>query len=321
MIITFKEALDACGEQPRSILLGNGFSIAQAGAQFSYASLLERSGIDGNDPIRKTFSALETFDFEEVMHSLQHAAVVETAYGDTKKALKFRADADSLREALLRAIRSVHPGAKFEIPAAQIECCATFLDNFQSIFTTNYDLLLYWVILQRTKIHSDGFGHGTEVDGFRTFQASAKCNTYFLHGALHLFLGRHRETKKRVVTGATIIDDIELTIRKGGQLPLFVAEGQWHQKLSKINSVAYLRRGYQKLKEISGNMFVLGHSVAANDKHIYGALFSSRIEQLFFCVRDADRLADYQERLAPFSVMKPDLEIFYVDATSARVWR
>ena len=151
------------------------------------------------------------------------------AYGETKKASEFRADANSVREALLRAVRSVHPGAKFEIPVSQLEACVTFLGNFQSIFTTNYDLLLYWVILQRPKVYSDGFGYGTNVEGFRTFSASAPCNIYFLHGALHLFLGKTRETKKRVVTGDTIIDDIESTIKKSGQLPLFVSEGQWTQ--------------------------------------------------------------------------------------------
>jgi len=319
-MITFKEAIEACGDKPRTILLGNGFSIAQAGAQFSYANLLERSGLDEKNPIRNVFSALKTCDFEEVMHALQHAAVVEAAYNDNAKASKFRADAASVREALIRAVRSVHPGAKFEIPAIQLETCAKFLDNFQSIFTVNYDLLLYWVILQRTKTHSDGFGRGAEVGGFRTFYADAKCNTYFLHGALHLFLGNYRETKKRIVTNATIIDDLEQTIRTSGQLPLFVAEGLPLQKLAKINSVAYLRRGYQRLKEVSGNIFIFGHSAAANDSHIYGALFSSKIEQLFFCVHDAEGLPEYQERLAPFSARNPDLEIFYVDASSARVW-
>jgi hypothetical protein len=102
---------------------------------------------------------------------------------------------------------------------------------------------------------------------------------------------------------------------------LFVAEGQSFQKLSKINSVAYLRKGYQQLNEVTGNIFIFGHSVAANDRHIYGALFSSKIEQLFFFVRNAQSLPEYQERLAPFSVRKPDLETLYVDASSARVWR
>lgn len=320
MIITFAEAIESCGDQPKTILLGNGFSIAQAGAQFSYANLFERSGLAENNPIRKVFSALSTCDFEEVMHALQHAALVEAAYGDNDKASTFKADAQTVREALMNAVRSVHPGAKFEIPKAQLEACAKFLDNFQLIFTLNYDLLLYWVILQRTKVHSDGFGHGTETDGFRKFSILAPCDTYFLHGALHFFLQDSRMTRKRVVTNATIIDDIEQTILTSGQLPLFVAEGLSPQKFAKINSVPYLRTGYQKLKDSTGNVFVFGHSVGRNDSHIYAALSLSKMEQLFFCIHDTDKLPEFQERLAPFFVRNPDLEIFYVDAASAHVW-
>jgi hypothetical protein len=124
--IAFDEAIEKSGAY-RSILLGNGFSIAQGGAQFSYSSLLEKAGLPPGNPIKNVFSTLNTVDFEEVMHALQHAAQIEDAYGDAIRATTFRNDAIAVREALIHAVREVHPGIQFDIPQTQRETCGVFL--------------------------------------------------------------------------------------------------------------------------------------------------------------------------------------------------
>lgn len=321
-VLSFADAIEASNIGDRAVLIGNGFSIAQAGGQFAYSSLLERCGLEADSPIRNVFRVLETVDFEAVMHALEHAAQIETAYGDNQRSKQFQDDAAAVREALIHAVREVHPGIQFDIPEAQREACAAFLNNFQSIFTLNYDLLLYWVILKAARAnHSDGFGLGEELAGFRTFRPDAYCTTYYLHGALHLFLDSQLEMQKRVVTKATIIDDIESTIRRRGQLPLFVAEGKASQKLARINSVPYLRHCYEALNELEGSLFVFGHSAADNDRHIYDAIFRSPIAKFFFCVHrpDGDWL-DLRERLAPYAERRGDVEIIYVNAATANVW-
>jgi hypothetical protein len=73
-VISFSDAIKASGSFRRSILLGNGFSIAQGGNRFSYQDLLEKSGLEEGNPIRKVFSALNTFDFEAVMLALEDAS-------------------------------------------------------------------------------------------------------------------------------------------------------------------------------------------------------------------------------------------------------
>lgn len=321
-VITFEEGLEASNGRPRSILLGNGFSIAQSGAEFSYANLLERSGLADGSSIRNVFDVLGTTDFEEVMHALEHAATVEQAYGDNAKAEQFNNDAAEVREALIRAIHTVHPGIQFDIPAEQMTACAQFLQHFGTVFSLNYDLLLYWTILNSEGLRlRDGFGRGETVDGFRTFQTDADCNVYHPHGALHLFLGRQQEAKKRVRTGDTIIDDIENTIRRENQLPLFVAEGTRQQKIAKINSVPYLRHSYNQLKETDGSLFVFGHSASDNDVHIYRAIFLSRVTDLFFCVHDPDNNLDQiEEQLAPHIRERADINIHYVSSETANVW-
>jgi len=319
--IAFDDAIAQC-DANRSLLIGNGFSIAQAGAQFSYASLLDKAGLQPGGPVRNVFTALNTVDFELVMQALQHAAKIEDAYGEAARALLFRNDAAAVREALIHAVREVHPGISFDIPQAQRDRCGEFLRNFGNVFTINYDLLLYWVILRMGgNAFSDGFGLGDTVGGFRTFSEEGNCNTFYLHGALHLFLGNQRETLKRVVTTGAIIDDIADTIRARSQLPMFVSEGTAIEKMERINSVPYLRYAYDKLKNLSGSLFIYGHSMAENDYHLYNAIFQSDIKRLFVCVyRPTDNLQGVKERLAQFRERNGQIAVSYIDSASVQVW-
>ena len=322
MTIPFNEAI-AQSDANRSLLIGNGFSIAQAGAQFSYASLLEKTGLQPGDPVRNVFTALNTVDFELVMQALQHAAQIEDAYGEAARATLFRNDAAAVREALIHAVREVHPGISFDIPQAQRDRCGEFLRNFNNIFTINYDLLLYWVILRMAgNAFTDGFGLGDAVGGFRTFSEEGMCNTFYLHGALHLFLGDRRETLKRIVTTGAIINDIADTIRARSQLPLFVSEGSAIEKMARINSVPYLRYAYDKLKNLQGSLFIYGHSMAENDYHLYNAIFESDIDRLFVCVyRPEENLQSAREKLAQFRERNHGIEVSYIDSATAQVWQ
>jgi hypothetical protein len=322
-VVDFGEAINITKDEPKTVLLGNGFSIARAGGVFNYANLLEKADLATESPIKKVFDVLQTSDFEEVMNALEHAAKIEQAYGDDERSSNFLQDAAKVREALIQAVRAVHPGVRFEIPDKQIDSCANFLDNFVNIFTLNYDLQMYWVILQRLqRRHTDGFGLGNETNGFRTFSESAYCSTYYLHGALHLFEDEKGGTRKRILTSSMIVDDIAETIRNSRQLPLFVAEGSTLKKLKKINSVPYLRYCYENLKKISGSLIVFGHSASENDIHIYDAIFSSpELKKVFFCVHSPEHdWSQLRERLARFGERRKDVEACYVNAATAGVW-
>jgi hypothetical protein len=257
-VLSFTEALEETEPETRHLLAGNGFSIAQGGARFDYLTLLERSGLPDDGEIRNVFRQLGTSDFEEVMRALEHAAVIETAYGEHVRSEMFNSDAADVRNALIHAVHEVHPGIQFDIPEDQRTACATFLRHFRTIFTINYDLLLYWVVIHGARgVHSDGFGLGDAIDGFRTFSQGANCTVFFIHGALHLFLNGQNDTQKRVVTNSTIVNDITETIRRERRLPLFVAEGTAAQKMWKINSVPYLRHAYDQLGSTNGALFIL----------------------------------------------------------------
>ena len=73
------------------------------------------------------------------MRALEHAARIEAAYKDVAKSEQFQQDAQAVREALIRAVRAVHPDVQFEIPKDQVENCSDFLSKFKKVFTLNYD--------------------------------------------------------------------------------------------------------------------------------------------------------------------------------------
>jgi hypothetical protein len=70
-----------------------------------------------------------------------------------------------------------------------IPTCVEFLNPFSKIFTTNYDLLLYWVIIKSRGKFGDGFLNAKDANGFRgPFEEDRLCNVYNIHGGLQLFL-------------------------------------------------------------------------------------------------------------------------------------
>jgi hypothetical protein len=317
-IIPFDEALRRSHGKSRAVLLGNGFSIKY----FSYKTLLETTGLKAGEPLKELFSALDTFDFEAVMRALEDAAIVETAYGNKGQSATFSKDAARLRDELVRAVRATHPAYRADIGKI-IPSCVEFLKPFAAIFTLNYDLLLYWVILEETRAFQDGFGLGKEESGFLgPFKPEALCNVYNLHGGLHLFKTATGEVEKRLMGASGVIDAIADTITKGKRLPIYVAEGKSVAKVAKINSVPYLKHCYETLSSSTGMFFVYGHSASNADAHIYHALFKSKIDHLYFCIHrpTADlRLIDGE--LARYKKLSGSaVDYTFVDSDSAQVW-
>ena len=50
----------------------------------------------------------------------------------------------------------------------------------------------------------DGFGLGEAIGSFRKFDPGGYCNTYYLHGALHLFADAELDTLKRIVAQSNL---------------------------------------------------------------------------------------------------------------------
>lgn len=104
-VMSFEDAIAATDEADRSLLIGNGFSAGH----FAYSNLLDHSGLEVGTPVRTLFDSLATVDFELVIRALEEAAVVEAAYGNNAHSDELTIDADSVRQALVNAVRETHP--------------------------------------------------------------------------------------------------------------------------------------------------------------------------------------------------------------------
>lgn len=317
-VIDFEEAMNRTEGEDRALLIGNGFSAQY----FSYSNLLEKSGLAVGTSVRNLFDALETLDFEAVVRSLEAAVMVERAYGNDPHAEELLADAQRVREALVEAVNSTHPTHRSDL-GPKYTNSASFLENFSTVFTINYDLLLYWVNLEK-RLLSDGFGLGSLSGAFHgPFMEEAYCHLYNLHGGLHLFDDGIGGIMKAVDTGTGVISTITDTIGKKGRFPIYVAEGTSAQKMKKINSVAYLRHCYETLRRNAAALFVYGHSADENDAHIYRAIFGSEAKHIYVGIYRPDdaKLKSLDGLLAKYQKsVGSSIDYSFFDSESAKVW-
>lgn len=276
-ILTFSEAIKKSeGYSKRHALLGNGFSIACRPNIFLYGRLFERADFSSLSPAaRKAFELLGTWDFERVIKVLRDAAAILAAYPEVPSSVRERlaADAAGLRELLVRTIARSHPAHPGEILNEEYAACRKFIANFSSIYTLNYDLLLYWTVM-----HTPIGENPNSDDGFRKrrddFEAdyvtwdpsqSHDQNMWYLHGALHVFdAGTEVQKYKWKNTGIRLIDQIRDALSRD-YFPLFVAEGTSDEKFEHIRHSDYLAKAYRSFQEIGGALFIFGHSLAANE--------------------------------------------------------
>lgn len=317
-IVQFNEAIKATDGEDRALLIGNGFSAKY----FSYQSLLEESGLDEGTPLRNLFTALKTADFEEVVRALEAAVVVEKAYGNETHATELDDHAQKVREALVQAINNTHPKHREDL-GTQYTSSAIFLANFSTVFTLNYDLLLYWVNLEK-RILKDGFGLGAANGNFiGPFSEGAYCHLFNLHGGLHLFDNGAGEIIKAVDMGSGVISTITSTIQNRHRFPIYVAEGTSAQKMRKINSVRYLRHCYEALYKNAAIIFVYGHSADDNDAHIYRAIFASKAKHVYFGVHKSTtaKIMELDGRLSKYQKTSgSQIGYTFFESESASVW-
>jgi len=337
-LLTFDEALaESSRASRRHILLGNGFSIACRADIFLYGKLYEQADFSKLSlTAKKAFDALGTQDFERVIKALRDTRTILEAYGATPQSFldTLQSDADGLRELLVETIAHSHPAWPGAISDEEYAHCRAFIANFNTVYTFNYDLLLYWA-----QMHTDEATAPTSDDGFRKSDAnydasyvvwepsqSHEQNTWFLHGALHVFdSGTEIQKYTWVNTGVRLIEQIRDALKKG-YFPLFVSEGSSAEKLERIRHSDYLAKAYRSFSEITGVLFIYGHSLAENDEHYLKRIEKGKVGQLYIglhgdpdsssnkrIIRRADQMANNRRRGAPLSIS-------YFNSSTAGVW-
>lgn len=285
-IYTFEQAMEIaknnhenklCTKSIR-LLLGNGFSQAYHG-DFAYSTLFDSvKQQKENARIKNIFEHFGTSNFEGVLSFLKKVQVLSTIYNfDMSEVVS---DYERVRDALADAVVKVHPEKTTEISDLNKNDCYKFIDRFDDVYTVNYDLLLYWVLLRDSGIDfGDYFFRDEETpqeyceyveDGGKTDK-----HIYYLHGALHLFLKNGITTKK--VWGNTIplISQIKDEMEQG-YYPLVVAEGESADKIEQIKGNPYLNHSFSKFERGQGQLFTFGFSFSSQDAHITKAIIKNR---------------------------------------------
>ncbi|MET3075445.1 DUF4917 family protein [Pantoea leporis] len=336
-LISFSEALKKSGAQKkRHILLGNGFSIACKPDIFIYGRLFEKARFDKLPPsAKKAFNIMGTEDFEKIIKTLRDSSDVLQAYDGVDQSIvdQLLEDSEALKELLVETLATSHPSHPGEVSELQYQSCRRFLNNFERIYTLNYDLLLYW-----TCMHCEEGKSPTSDDGFRkpadnydadyvTWEPNNAHgqSLFFLHGALHLFDAGYELRKFTWVnTKERLIEQIRKAMSKD-LFPVFVSEGTSKEKIERIRHNDYLAKAYRSFSEITGALFIYGHSLAENDEHFLGAIENGKIRQLYVGIYGSPDSNDNKKIIRRANKMaltrkRHTLEVYFYDVSSANVW-
>jgi Domain of unknown function (DUF4917) len=334
-VMTFSQALESAGGGKKHLVLGNGFSRACRDDIFAYSALFDGANFDALSPAaREAFNALKTKDFEVVIRMLRSASTLVKVYDAANHDLvaRFASDAVGLREVLVHAIAGNHPDRPNAIEPHRYAACRKFLLGFDHVFTLNYDLLLYWALMQNELQPAVRFDDGfrTPDEGPTEYVTWEVENTnpqklFYLHGALHVFdSGPEIQKYTWVNTGVPLIDQIRGAMDEG-KFPVFVAEGESAAKVERIKHSAFLIRGLRSLSQITGSLFVYGHSMDPSDEHILRMIGKNKVSRLIVGLHAADsasrtRIITRARQLAEARPVTRPLEVSFFDANSAAVW-
>ena len=324
-----------------NLLMGNGFSMAYDNTIFSYNAL--HDFIDKlDDPVLPhLFKIVNSKNLEVIMRQLDVLKQLLHVFGGESG---LRADVDAadakLRQGLLDAVQAMHPEHVFKVPETQIASCYNFMRPYVEgrggIFTSNYDLLLYWVLMRSSCRNAiDGFGRtleNPEEEDPDQYEYSEELvwgpnagaqNIHYLHGALHLFDNGIEIEKEQYDEFGYLLDNVKARMDKR-EYPVFVTAGSSADKLSQIMHNKYLEHCYSQFSSMEGSLITFGFNFGQYDEHIidainkaahYGKKAQSKLYSLYIGVY-SDSDAEYIRSISK----KFRCKVHLFDSTSAAIW-
>jgi hypothetical protein len=283
------------------------------------------------------FKDFDTTDFEEIIKNLEISIKVFHAYNILKDedAKMIYTDAMKLKEHLVDIITNNHPEKITEISDEEFEYSINFIKNYDSVYTLNYDLLLYWTTIKledNKKIHNsrlkigDGFSDfNNNNNDYVVYRNNGKVSRYqkvfYLHGALHIFDNKYEIIKNTYSRTKKTLKEQTLENLKKEIYPIFVSEGTSSQKKSKIIHNAYLNHCYRSLKTLGGknSLIIFGTMLKTNDEHIQEAIMESNIEEIYIGIGSIDKTSELDAFVE--KAIKRDKKVHFYDYRSVKVWR
>ena len=300
-----------------TLLIGNGLS-RHVWEPFGYPTLFDHaSAADLTEQDRALFEGSTNFEraLGDLVTTIRVCGVV--GIDSTPLYERYR----SIQTALGSAVRNVHIN-RDEVPGDTRQAIRDVMARFEWVFTTNYDLLIYWAMAYRGNFRPfiDNFRWGgrCEFDPARAPVRVGEVPIYFLHGALHLVVAGNgtvfKLTRSRI---DTLLDQFGQPIEGDPDArPLLVTEGSAKDKLEAIEGNDYLAHCLDRLQSNELDTVVFGSALGAEDAHIAAALSENPERAVAVSMlpegSKAERLARQMEIYGRLEVE----ELIFFDATS-----
>lgn len=304
------------------ILVGNGASIV-VWPKFHYNSLFAVATSEAvehqlTDDDRALFDAFKTRNFEHVLASLKTAGQVAEALDVEFPVVEARYD--SIQRGLFEAVHAVHVEWDY-VSKRTIPELFEILRRYKYVYSTNYDLLLYWA-----SMHEGGppfldyfWGENksfevTDTEIWATRERWTRI--LFIHGGIHLRRLRGGGTRKVVAEHGSILEQFS-TAYSDEESPLLVSEGDSEDKLSSIRSSDYLTFAHQMLATHEGGLVIFGHSLSNEDDHLVAPMRTWRGSPIAISMRptdDEDALIQAKDRYR--SRLSPMKDVVFFDAST-----
>ena len=275
---------------PKHLIMGNGFSMAYDHKIFSYNALYDFIENLKDPTLSKLFEVINTKNFELVMRQLDNFIEIAKAFDEELKLINALTNANQLlQQSLIDAVSSLHPEHVFEVPEDKSKACYNFLNEYLKkkgkVFSTNYDLLLYWVLIRNNPNSSnDGFGkehlnpvatrrgqEDAEFGGLNWGKYKDEQNVFHLHGTLPIF-DTGIDIEKEVYRDRNYLLQNIKERMDNKEYPIFVTAGDGKEKLKHIYHNRYLTHCYEQLSKITGSLVSFGFNFGEYDYHIIEAV-------------------------------------------------
>lgn len=344
---SYGQITDYLNKQNRTkhLLFGNGFSMAYDKNIFSYNALSTFIENTDDSLLRQLFQKLNTKNFELIMQQLDNFCEIAGIFStDSFLVPKIKAVSEKLKNSLIEAVKELHPEHVFKIPEVKSESCIKFLQEYLLknglIFSTNYDLLLYWVLMRNGDKRKavDGFGRDLETDldsekyidpsdleysELRWGKYKIEQTIHYLHGTLPIFDTGINIIKVEYDTEHYLLQNVKSRI-DNKEYPIFVTAGNGKEKLTHIMHNKYLSYCYEQLCNIQGSLVPFGFNFGEYDTHIieainnaakHGRKAGNKLHSVYIGVYSEDDLKHINEIRSSFKC-----KVNVYNAATANIW-
>lgn len=340
---TYEEVVKYLNSEHRikHLLLGNGFSMAYDSGIFSYNALNTFIDNTSNDLLKKLFNTINTRNFELILQQLDNFIEIAKVFSsDIQLIDKITEASDTLKSSLIQAVKELHPEHVFILPEEKSKSCFGFLNDYLAnsgnVFSTNYDLLLYWVLMRHgSEFAIDGFGreleniddiikgNEPEFSELRWGKHKTEQTVFYLHGTLPIFDTGVDIIKEQYDTQHFLLQKVNERMEKK-EYPVFVTAGNALDKLNHIMHNKYLSYCYDTFSSIQGSLVTFGFNFGDYDTHIidainkaalYGKRASEKLHSIYIGVFSDDDLK-HIERIRNKFKCKVNL----YNSRTARIW-